>query len=73
MDRKKIPADEMNCRRDAGLRVADVSGDTDDHLVARFGLSEVRDERVAVIVPPPSDLRVICERWPITPWELSSC
>ena len=72
-----LPPSRSDCRaiwkRRFDVRTRDVPSNDHYHLVGRFGPGEVRDERVAVVVPPPSDLRVICERWPITPWERSSC
>ena len=45
----------------------DVASDAHDHLVARARLGELRDQRVAVIVPTPNDFRFLAHLRPRRP------
>jgi len=48
-----------------------VPGNAHDHFIACARLGELRDQRVAVIVPPPNDVRFLAHLRPIRPQRLN--
>lgn len=59
----------LRFHRDVGVArergPCDMPGDAHDHLIARTRLGELRNERVAIVVPPARHKRTIC--WGLLP------